>query len=87
MRLASFGSGPPQKAAMSAVETKETNMRVYSLKELFHLTRTELFALYAKIATELTSLPETYADREVALSNLRNIRRVLALQPRRPAPR
>ena len=62
---------------MSAVETKETNMRAYSLKELFRLTRTELLALHAKIVTELASLPETCTDREIALSNLRNIRRVL----------
>ena len=77
MQLASFGIGPPQKAAMSAVETKETNMRAYSLNELFRLTRTELLALRANVVAELASLPETSADREIALINLRNIRRAL----------
>jgi hypothetical protein len=82
MRLASFGSGPPQKATMSAVETKETNMRAYSLNELFRLTRTELLTLHAKIATELPALSDT--DRLIAEDNLRKLRFVLARS--RPAP-
>jgi len=76
MRLASFGSGPSQKAAVFAVETKETNMRAYSLNELFRLTRTELLALHAKIAALFPMLSEF--DRAVARENLRLIRRVLA---------
>jgi hypothetical protein len=87
MRLASFGSGPFQKAAMFAVETKETNMRANPLNELFRLTRAELLALYAEIAAELASVPEMSTDREIALNNLRDIRRVLALKPRGPGPR
>ncbi len=78
MQLASFGIGPPQKAAMSAVETKETSMRAYSLNELFRLTRTELFALHAKIASELAALPDHSVDRSTAFANLRNIRSLLA---------
>jgi hypothetical protein len=51
-------------------------MRVYSLSELFCMTRVELFALHARIVAELPTLCE--ADREVALDNLRKLRRVLA---------
>lgn len=47
MHLATFGIGLPQKTAMSAVETKETNTRAYSLDELFCLTRAELAGVYA----------------------------------------
>lgn len=72
---------------MSAVETKETNMRAYSLNELFRLTRTELLALHTRIVAELASLRETSIDRATALDNLRNIHRVLALKPRGLVPR
>jgi len=51
-------------------------MRAYSLIELFNLTRAELFALHAQISAELPQLSES--DTEVALENLRKIRRVLA---------
>ncbi len=50
-------------------------MRAYSLNELFCLTRSELFALHARIAAELPTLCE--ADREIALDNLRKLRRAL----------
>ena len=67
---------------MFAVETKETNMRAYSLNELFRLTRCELLALQAKIAVELPDL--LAAERLIALENLRRLRIVLAHL--RPAP-
>ena len=51
-------------------------MRAYSLTELFNLTRRELFDLHARIAAELPTLSET--NREIALGNLRRIRRVLS---------
>ena len=54
-------------------------MLAYSLLELLNLTRAELFSLHAKIVAELPKLSE--CDTEVALENLRRIRRVLA-QPR-----
>jgi hypothetical protein len=73
-----------QKAAMVAVETKETKMRTYSLTELFYLTRSGLFALHAKITAELAVLPEDAEGRPVALDTLRLIRRALARH--RPAP-
>ena len=57
-------------------------MRVYSLTELFCMTRAELFALHAQIASELAALPDGSSDRPVALDLLRAIRRVLA----RPGP-
>ena len=53
-------------------------MRVWTLNELFSLTRAELFALHYRIAADLNQLPEGSDDRGIALTNLRNIRRVLA---------
>jgi hypothetical protein len=55
-------------------------MRAYSLNELFCLTRAELFALYSRIVSDLSSVDD--ADRETAFENLRKVRRVLALRPR-----
>ena len=51
-------------------------MRAYSLTELFCMTRTELFALHARIVAELAMLPDS--DRAVAADNLRKIRCALA---------
>jgi len=54
-------------------------MHSYSLSELFRLTRRQLFALHAEIVAELARLPaEGAPDGEVALANLRLIRRILA---------
>ncbi len=53
-------------------------MRAYSLNELFHLTRNQLFELHAEIVAELAALPESFADRHIAIENLRLIRQVLA---------
>ena len=64
-----------RKAAITRPETKENKMRAYSLSELFNLTRRELFDLHARIAAALPTLPEP--EYEVALENLRRIRRVL----------
>ena len=52
-------------------------MRVYSLTELFCLTRAELFGLHHRIVSALAQLPEASTERQTALINLRNIRRVL----------
>jgi hypothetical protein len=52
-------------------------MRVWTLNELFRLTHAELCALHREIAGFLAHLPEGSPDRPVALTNLRNIRRVL----------
>lgn len=57
-------------------------MRVFTLEELFRLTRVELFGLHHRIATILAQLPEDSPERLTALINLQNIRRVLA----RPHP-
>jgi len=48
------------------------------MSELFRLTRRQLFARHAEIVAELSRLPEGSLDCEVALSNLRLIRRILA---------
>ena len=51
-------------------------MRVYSPEELFR--RAELLGLHHRIASALAQLPEGSPERLVAITNLRNIRRVLA---------
>ena len=53
-------------------------MRVFTLIELFRLTRAELFGLYREIATVLAAMPDNDPERPVALANLRNIRTALA---------
>ncbi len=54
-------------------------MRVWTLSELFRLTRAELFGLHREIAAELASLAEGSPGREVALANLRVIAKALAM--------
>ncbi|HWB50487.1 MAG TPA: hypothetical protein VG651_15360 [Stellaceae bacterium] len=53
-------------------------MRAYSLTELMNLTRNELFALHRQITDDLALLPESSPERDMALTTLRYIRRVLA---------
>jgi hypothetical protein len=53
-------------------------MRVWTLNELFRLTRAELFGLHREIVNALTAMPESDPERPIALANLQNIRRVLA---------
>lgn len=84
MRLAFFGMGPSQKAALFAVQTKEKKMRVYSKAELFTLTKRELFQLYAGITTMLNALPLDVPSRPALCETLANIRCVLAKKP--PGP-
>ena len=55
-------------------------MRAYSLSELMNLTRNELFALHRQIADALALVPEGSAERNIALTTLRYIRRALALR-------
>ncbi len=57
-------------------------MRVWTLIELFRLTRAELFGLHREIADALAAMPDNDPERPVALANLQNIRAVLA----RPRP-
>jgi hypothetical protein len=66
------------KAAMSAVGQREEIMRVWTLNELFRLTRAELLRLHRDIATALAAMPDTDPERPVALINLRNIRHELS---------
>ena len=74
--------GLRMKAAMSAVENEEEIMRVWTLIELFRLTRAELFALHRDIAHDLAAMPPGDPERPIALTNLRNISTALA----RPRP-
>jgi len=53
-------------------------MRVYTLIELFRLTRAELLGLYRDIAHDVAAMPDGDPERPVALANLQNIRTVLA---------
>ncbi len=53
-------------------------MRVYSLTELFCMTRRELFALHGEIVAELAAWPLGSTERSLALSILRDIRRALS---------
>ena len=53
-------------------------MRVCNLIELFRLTRAELFGLYRDIVSALAAMPASDPERPVALTNLQNIRNVLA---------
>jgi hypothetical protein len=67
-----------QKAAIGAVKTMEETMRVLTLTELMRLTRTELFALAARMTTALSEFPEGSYEYAAAYVNLRNIRAALA---------
>jgi hypothetical protein len=60
------------------LETKEKNMRVYTVAELFCMTRAQLFALHDGATADLENMPEGSTDRDNALLTLRRIRRVLA---------
>jgi len=53
-------------------------MPVWTLFELFRLTRAELFGLYQEIVNALAALPDSDPERRIALANLQNIRRALA---------
>jgi hypothetical protein len=53
-------------------------MRVWTLIELFRLTRAELFGLYGEIVSALAAMPDSDPERPIALANLQKIRTVLA---------
>ena len=53
-------------------------MRVWTLIELFRLTRAELFGLYQEIVNALAAMLDSDPERRIALANLQNIRRALA---------
>lgn len=55
-------------------------MRVHTLTELMHLSRTELFDLAARITTMVPHYSEHSPERFNAYINLRNIRRELLLR-------
>jgi hypothetical protein len=74
----SVAQGLRQKAAIGAVKTMEATMRVLSIKELMRLTRVELTDLFVRISNALPDMPESSENRQIALINLRNIRKVLA---------
>jgi hypothetical protein len=53
-------------------------MRVLTLIELMRLTRMELCDLMVQIANALRTYPEGSIERQNAITNLRNITRILA---------
>ncbi len=53
-------------------------MQVWSLNELFRLSRAELFGLHGQIATALVEASEGSPERASGLASLRNIAKVLA---------
>lgn len=53
-------------------------MKTYSISELFHMTRAELFALHDRIVAEIAPLPEFNTARISGLVTLRLIRYALA---------
>lgn len=53
-------------------------MRVLTIPELLRLTRMELCDLMVQIATALRNYPEGSVERQDAITNLRNIARILA---------
>jgi hypothetical protein len=60
-------------------------MKLYSLAELFNLSRAELFALHRENAANFDHHPVGSPERDTAQTNMRLIRRVLAgphYQPR-----
>jgi hypothetical protein len=56
----------------------EEKMRVLTLTELMRLTRIELCNLLTQVTNALAGFPEGSSDPDIALTNLRNIRAVLA---------
>jgi len=48
----------------------EEIMKVWTLNELFRLTRVELFGLHREIVTELASAAEDSPEREFALDKM-----------------
>src|SRR6202051_2758053 len=69
---------PPEGRDWRGRKVMEETMRVLTLTELMRLTRIELCALLTRITNELTDFPEGSAERDNALTTLRNIRWVLA---------
>jgi hypothetical protein len=52
-------------------------MKILAISDLWHMAKIELLAIEANIALKLAELPEGSPERSIALTNLRNIRRVL----------
>ena len=70
--------GLHQKAAIGAVEKMEETMRVLTIIELMRLSKIELCDLAARITNTFPDFPEGSAERVAAVTNLRNIRIMLA---------
>ncbi len=60
-------------------------MRLLTIIELLRLTRVELTDLLVRITSALPDLPEGSDEREIALTNLRNIRCVLTRNDLKPS--
>jgi hypothetical protein len=71
---------PPEGRDWRGRKTMEETMRVLTLTELMRLTRIELCNLLTQVTSALACLPEGSPDRDNSLTNLRNIRAVLAIE-------
>jgi hypothetical protein len=69
---------PPEGRDWRGRKGMEEIMRVLTIIELMRLTRIELTDLLMRITNALPDFPEGSGEREVALTNLHNIRCVLA---------
>ena len=67
-----------QKAALFAVKTKETKMRVITVSELRRLNRAQLFSLQVQMQAVLTDLTTASVEYEFVRATLDNIRQVLS---------
>jgi hypothetical protein len=70
--------GLHQKAAIGAVEKMEETMQVLTLIELMRLSKIELCDLAARITNAFPDFPEGSTERAAAVTNLHNIRAMLA---------
>lgn len=52
-------------------------MKILAISDLWHMAKIELLTMETNIALKLPALPEGSPERSIALTNLRNILRVL----------
>jgi hypothetical protein len=74
----------PQKAAIGAVEKMEEKMQTLTITELMRLSKIELCDLAARITNTFPDFPKGSPERFNAVTNLHNIRLILAR--RNPSP-
>ena len=84
-----FDDRGARKVSMAEAYRKEgesTMCTIYSVSELNQRTKTELSALFRKVAQELESMENSSVEHGRASSNLDNIKRALAHHRFHPKP-